>query len=242
MRALILAAGTGSRLGALTSRRNKCLLDCRGRPIVDLVASSAAQIPEITEVVMVVGYRANEVVQHFQEHPIGRPLTFVHQSEQRGLVDAIDCARPWVDDDEVLLLLGDEVLLGGRYQEFINDFHDQGFQASIGALPTNDLDRISKTYTFSYSGRQVRRLVEKPSVALSPQMGTGSVLFSAGILSHSDLTKPNPARSEKDLAGVLQTIVDHGHPVGWFDVCEGFVNVNTPDDLKDARQLAKSGL
>lgn len=242
MRALVLAAGKGSRLGPVTSRQNKCLLKCGGRPIIDLVVASAAHIAEITEIVLVVGYRSDDVVRHFREHPAGKPVRFVHQVDQRGLVDAIECARPWVDDDEVLLLLGDEVVVGARYREFIEDFRTNGFYASVGSLPTSDPARVRKTYTFSYDdARRVRRLVEKPTVVLSPRMGTGAVLFSVGALSYAELTDPHPARGEKDLVGVLQAMVDRGRVVSWFDVCDDFANVNTADELLDARVLAEDG-
>ena len=242
MKALVLAGGTGSRLGSLTSQTNKCLLDCGGGPVIDLVVSSVAGIRAVTEIVMVVGYRSADVIAHFRAHPPAKPVRFVHQPAQRGLVHAIECARPAVDEDDVLLLLGDEVLVGARLQEFIDDFRANGFHAAVGSVPTSDLARVSKTYTFSYEGRRVRKLVEKPAAALSPRMGTGAVLFSAGALAYTEVTPPHPLRGEKDLVGVLQMMVNDGKQVGWFDVCEEFANINTSSDLLEARALGTPDL
>lgn len=229
-------------MGAMTSRQNKCLLACGGRPIVDRVVTSVAHIAEIREIVMVVGYRSEDVIQHFREHPARKPIRFVQQADQRGLVNAIECARPWVDDDDVLMLLGDEVFTGPRFGEFIDDFRRSGFYASLGSLPTRDAARVSKTYTFSYDdNRSVRRLVEKPTVPLGPRMGTGAVLFSTGALSFAELAEAEPVRGEKELVGVLQAMIDRGRTVGWFDVCDDFANVNSVDDLREARVLAVPG-
>lgn len=238
MRALILAAGKGSRLGPATARRNKCLLDLGGRPIIDVAVASLATIPEIIEIVVVIGHGGKDVVRHFREHPANTRVAFVRQPHQRGLVDAIECARPRVDDDDVLLMLGDELLVAPRYRQFIDDFHANDFYASVGSMPTSDPSQIRRTYTFDYDDRRVRHLIEKPSFMLSPHMGTGSVLFKAGALSYADSTEQHPVRGEKELVGMLQTMIGDGRTVGWFDVCDEFVNVNTAEDLFGARALS----
>ena len=229
-------------MGSRTERQNKCLLRCGSRPVVDLVVASAAEIPEIREIVVVVGYRADDVVRHFRQNPAGKPIRFVHQPVQRGLIDAMECARVWVEDEDTLLLLGDEVLAGARYQAFIDDFQARGFYVSVGSMPTTDPDRVQKTYTFTYDeARRLQRIVEKPTFMLSPRMGTGAVLFRAGALSYAEVTEPHPVRGEKELSGWMQAMMDGGRVVGWFDVCEDFANVNTAGDLLHAQALADHG-
>src|SRR5947209_3725071 len=60
MKAIILAAGLGSRLSRLTSGRPKCLLELRGKPILlhqlDLLAAC-----RITEVTIVTGFAAEHI-------------------------------------------------------------------------------------------------------------------------------------------------------------------------------------
>lgn len=61
--AIILAAGRGSRLGPRTSDRPKCLVEVAGRPIVDY-ALNALKAVGVAEVVIVVGYRGQQVRDH----------------------------------------------------------------------------------------------------------------------------------------------------------------------------------
>jgi NDP-sugar pyrophosphorylase family protein len=61
--AVILAAGRGSRLAPLTDDRPKCLVEIRGRPLLDLVLDSMASAG-IAEVVLVLGYRADSMRSH----------------------------------------------------------------------------------------------------------------------------------------------------------------------------------
>lgn len=239
MRALVLAGGRGSRLGEVTHEQNKCLLTCGDVPVVERVVSSAVALPEITEVVLVVGYRGEELVEHFRRRLLGVPMVCVRQPQQLGVVDAIECARPRVDDDDVLLLLGDEFMLRPRFGEFIADFRDRGLGASVGSFATPDLEQIRKTYTFDYGDDGlVRTLVEKPHAALSSHMGTGAVLFRKGMLAFTEAVRPHPLRGQRELVGILQMMIESHIAVSWFDVCDGFVNVNTSDDLDAARSLA----
>ena len=65
MKAVILAAGKGTRLGSMTAGKPKCLVEIRGRPILDyqLDALHAAGVDDIT---VVAGYLAEQVAAHAQ--------------------------------------------------------------------------------------------------------------------------------------------------------------------------------
>ncbi|ABD89402.1 phosphocholine cytidylyltransferase family protein [Rhodopseudomonas palustris] len=65
--AIILAAGRGSRLGPRTSDRPKCLVQVAGRAIIDY-ALDALQAAGIGEVVIVVGYREDQVRDYLARH------------------------------------------------------------------------------------------------------------------------------------------------------------------------------
>ena len=57
MKALVLAAGRGSRLGEETTESNKCMLRLFGKPLVQYSLENAVQAG-VSEIVVVVGYRA----------------------------------------------------------------------------------------------------------------------------------------------------------------------------------------
>jgi len=58
MKAIILAAGRGSRMKKLTSNQPKCLTNLNGKPILDWQLE-AFKKSGITEVAIVTGYRRN---------------------------------------------------------------------------------------------------------------------------------------------------------------------------------------
>lgn len=77
MKALILAAGYGQRMRPLTDDRHKTLLEIGGRTIIDRILHGL-RLHGITEVVIVTGYRADELVNHVRENHRDLEFTFVH--------------------------------------------------------------------------------------------------------------------------------------------------------------------
>ena len=65
MKALILAAGKGQRIRPLTDEVNKCMLLLNGKPILEHVINRCCQVPLIDEILIVVGYRAEDIINHF---------------------------------------------------------------------------------------------------------------------------------------------------------------------------------
>jgi choline kinase len=75
MRAVILAAGLGSRLLPHTETRPKCLLKVGGRTILEYQLAALRQCG-ITDVVLVVGYQREKIREHLDV-----PVTYIENSE-----------------------------------------------------------------------------------------------------------------------------------------------------------------
>jgi histidinol-phosphate/aromatic aminotransferase/cobyric acid decarboxylase-like protein/choline kinase len=77
MKALILAAGYGQRMRPLTDHRHKTLLSVGGRTIIDRILHGL-RLHGVTDVTIVTGYRADELVGHLRENHPDVDFTFVH--------------------------------------------------------------------------------------------------------------------------------------------------------------------
>ncbi|MDP6460040.1 MAG: sugar phosphate nucleotidyltransferase, partial [Candidatus Hydrothermarchaeota archaeon] len=64
MKAVILAAGKGTRLEPLTNTMPKCMLPLAGKPILEHIVL-AMRGAGITDIVMVVGYRSEDIMTYF---------------------------------------------------------------------------------------------------------------------------------------------------------------------------------
>ena len=64
LKALILGGGRGKRLENVTSNINKCMLLFKGNPLISYSLKNAIRA-DVSEIVIVVGYRAEDIINHF---------------------------------------------------------------------------------------------------------------------------------------------------------------------------------
>ncbi len=239
MKALILAGGRGKRLGKITESSNKCMLELRGKPVIEYNLDRAADAEMgINEIVIVVGYRAEDIINRYGTNYKGKKIKYVIQPEQCGLVHAIECSRDAIGKDNFFLLLGDEVLINSRHIKMMGKFEKEDLFAVCGVLIQKDKTSIGRTYTVLVDddGR-IFRLIEKPKKALNEFQGTGHCIFRNEILSYIERTPIHPERGEKELPDLIQCAVDDGQLVKIFDVCDAYTNINSEDDLKEVEGL-----
>ena len=111
MRGVVLAAGDGGRLRPLTDRQPKVLLPVRGRPLISYPLEALAS-QGITDIAIVVGYRARQVTEVLQGWaPRGCSLEFGHNPDyEGGNALSLRVARDFVGDDPFVLCMGDHII------------------------------------------------------------------------------------------------------------------------------------
>lgn len=100
MKALILAAGRGSRMGHLTEEVPKCLTHFAGKPLLEW-QTNALRAAGIMEIGVVRGYRA-----HLLERPDLTPFDNSRWAET-NMVASLTCARAWLAADPVVVSYSD---------------------------------------------------------------------------------------------------------------------------------------
>lgn len=106
MQAVILAAGRGTRMGDLTLSTTKPMLEIKGKPILEY---KILALPEkIKEVIFVVGYYAEHVVEYFRSYFNGRKITYVFQHYINGTGGALHLAKS-ILRDKFLVMMGDDL-------------------------------------------------------------------------------------------------------------------------------------
>jgi dTDP-glucose pyrophosphorylase len=238
MKALILAGGRGKRLEKMTNSLNKCMFEFHGKPVLEYNIARAAEVEDIDEIAIVVGYRAEDVINRYGIEYRGKRIKYVIQWERRGLVHAIESAKDVIGGDDFFLLLGDEVLMKSRHREMLDEFKHGNAFAICGVMFQRDKEKIKRTYTVltDDSGR-ILRLIEKPTKALNNWQGTGHCVFKNEILSYIERTPIRPERGEKELPDLIQCAVDDGQLVKIFDICDEYTNINSEEDLKEVEKL-----
>ncbi len=138
MKTLILAAGRGKRLGGLSDDKNKCMLPVRDKPLIEYSLDCAIQI-DSSEIIIVIGYKGNEIVKHYGPSYRGRRIVYVEQNEQHGLVHAIECAKGAIGSEDFMLMLGDELMINPQHNNMMAIFETQRLFGICGIVKVNDI-------------------------------------------------------------------------------------------------------
>jgi dTDP-glucose pyrophosphorylase len=232
MKALILAAGRGSRLGERPDEGNKCMLRLFGKPLIQYSLENSVRAGA-KEIVMVVGYRAEAIINEYGIDYQGVRIRYVIQDDAHGLVHAIETASDAINQSDFMLFLADEILWEPHHEAMLKQFEAEDLFVMCGVVSERDRDEIRKTYALIEDDRDRRiyRLIEKPRNPPNEVRGTGNCIFRAEILDYVELTPINQSRGEKELPDLIQCAIDDGHIVKAFDIGDGYANINTPDDI-----------
>lgn len=235
LKALVLAGGRGNRLNDLSKEQNKCMIRIRGQHLIEYNLDNALEV-DVDEMVLVVGYKAETVMDLLGDNYRGKPIKYVIQSEQKGLVHAIECARQAIDGDDFFLMLGDEMLFNSKNSAMVNLFkkHKDIF-GICGIVKVNDRNQIKKTYTIIQSdNNDIYRLIEKPRHPLNEFQGTGHCVFKNGIYDYIKYTPIHHQRNEKELPDLIQCAIDDAMMIKAFLICDKYTNINSYEDIKTA--------
>jgi dTDP-glucose pyrophosphorylase len=239
MKALLLAGGRGRRLEGHSAERNKCMLEFAGKPLIEHSLDHCVRISP-DEIVIVVGYLAEQVINHYGNRYEGIRIRYAIQREQHGLVHAIETAAPFLGRADFMLFLADEILLEPNHAAMVERFRRDDVFALCGVTFPQDPDAVRNTYAVleDQEGR-ILRLIEKPRRPLNECQGTGNIMFRNGILDYLARTPINQGRNERELPDLIQCAIDEGHIVRSFVVGGRYININMPQHIEEAeRELA----
>jgi len=211
------------------------MIKIHGKHLIEYNLDGALDV-DVDEIVIVVGYKAETIINLLGTNYKGKPIRYVIQSEQKGLVHAIECAQQTIDGDDFFLMLGDEVLFNRKNQAMIYEFNSNKEIFGIcGIVKVSDRNQIKKTYTIiGGHSNDIYRLIEKPRHPLNDFQGTGHCVFRNQIYNYIKYTPIHHERNEKELPDLIQCAIDDAMTIKAFIICDKYTNINTYEDVKMA--------
>ncbi|MDH5021369.1 bifunctional sugar-1-phosphate nucleotidylyltransferase/acetyltransferase [Halobacterium rubrum] len=230
MKAVVLAAGEGTRLRPLTETRPKPLVPVAGRPLVEHVMAASSGV--VDEFVLVVGYEAEDVQSHIGQEFSGIPISYVEQREQRGTAHAIACVEE-VIDEQFLVLNGDVV---------VDDSLVSSLAASSGhAVATMPVENPSNYGVVSVDKGELSGLVEKPDDPPSSLANLGLYAFEPTIFEGIDAVDESE-RGEYEVTDAVTTLLEWGETVSVVEHDGTWLDVGRPWEVIEATERLFSGL
>jgi NDP-sugar pyrophosphorylase family protein len=183
MKAMVLAAGMGSRLGALTRELPKPLLDVNGRPILAWILANLAR-HGIRDVVVNLHFRGETIVQAMGPGDgCGVRITYVREEQLLGTAGSVKNAQALLQDgDPILVHYGD--VLTDQDLGALARFHRERKAALTLLLHQR---ARSNSIVCLGPGQRVERLLERPddstrAAVSSPWVNSGVYLLEPAVL------------------------------------------------------------
>ncbi len=161
MKAVILAAGKGTRMRELTQETPKPMLLVDGKPILEHIVLGIATAG-IREFCIIVGWKAESIMNHFGDGSrLGISISYRFQEVADGTGKAPELARDFVGNEPFLLTYGDILVRPETYKAMTGRFTES--KASGVITVTASEDPTKGGLLFFDDAFNLSHLVEKPS-------------------------------------------------------------------------------
>ncbi|WP_226481568.1 bifunctional sugar-1-phosphate nucleotidylyltransferase/acetyltransferase [Natrinema amylolyticum] len=198
MKAVVLAAGQGTRMRPLSESVPKPMLPVADRPLaahtVDAAVDAGAD-----EIVLVIGYEGETVRDYFGPEYRGVPVSYAVQEEQAGTADAVDAARSHLEGP-FAVLNGDNLYDPAAI--------DRLFDAcpAVCAIEVDDPRNYGVLSTERGGDGRVTGIVEKPDEPPTNLANAGAYAFPAEA--REWLAVPASERGEHEITDVVARVID----------------------------------
>jgi glucose-1-phosphate thymidylyltransferase len=211
MKAVILAAGEGKRLRPFTETIPKVMLPVANKPVLEYVID-AVKNNGIDEIVIVVGYKKEVIMEHFKNYK-GVKINYVIQEKQLGTGHALLHAKNQIKDN-FIVLSGDNIIDNTSISKLIKD--NSNYSILIKEHPNP-----SKYGAVFIEKEKLREIVEKPREEVGKFISTGIYKLPKKIF---EIIEELASEGIYDLSSTIQSIVDDGEEINtiiadlWRDI------------------------
>lgn len=237
MKAIILAAGTASRLRPLTSNTPKCLLKVGQRTLLGR-SMDALIAAGIHEFVIVTGY-LHEQIETFVRQTYGESIrvSFIHNKdfETTNNIYSLWLARPEADGEEVLLLDSDLLYDGEIVKRILQDSHD-----NVLTLIRHELGEEEMKVVMDSDGS-----ITEISKTCSPALAAGESLgiermgkaYTTALYKELDVMMNREHLENKFYELAFQRLIAEGQTFSVLDVTDLFsCELDTVEDFENAKE------
>jgi len=231
MKAVIPAAGEGTRLRPRTSDVPKPLVEVDGAPILTHCFETVIELG-IETAVVVVGYEKDAIVDRYGDSYRDLDVRYAHQSERDGLARAVLAAEDHVDSP-FAVLNGDNIYAANLSAAI--DRHATTNADITFPVDTVAPERAREGAVCELDDGSVTGLVEKPDDPPSEFVPTAFYVLPPAVFPACRVIRPSE-RGEYELADAIDLLIYSGYRVETVPFEGWKVNVNTERDVERAER------
>ena len=241
IKAVILAAGKGTRLRTEGCDLPKVMRSALGKPLLSYVLDSLSFIPK-EDIVIVVGYQKEKVMEYFSDY------TFAVQDQQLGTGHAVMSACDLLKDfdGQVLVCCGDMPLVSRKSYETLAKTHlDEGCACTM-LTGITDMKLAYGRILRDENGDFVRVVEDKdctPEQREIKELNSGIYMFDCKeLLDALTKLKNNNAQGEYYLTDVPEIMRSKGLRLSVYprEMGNELIGVNTVEQLREVESIIES--
>jgi bifunctional UDP-N-acetylglucosamine pyrophosphorylase/glucosamine-1-phosphate N-acetyltransferase len=229
MKAVVLAAGRGTRMRPLTDTRPKPLLPVGGTTLVENAMDACA--PYVDGFVLVVGYMSDEVRETVGDEHAGLPVEYVEQDDRAGTADAVARAQNRVGP-RFVVTNGDAVFSSSVVGRLVEE---DGNALSVKRVPNP-----SEYGVVEVDDGRATGIVEKPDDPPTELANAGVYVFDRDALDYM-LSTGESERGEREITAAIAEMMGDGYDYGVVEHDGEWLDAGYPWDLLEANRVVLSG-
>ncbi len=227
-RAVILAAGKGTRMRELTADLPKPMIEVRGKPVLQYIVEGLREA-SVSRFLIVVGYRAEAVQNFFGDGSRYKiDIQYTTQVTQDGTGRVVELARSFAGNSAFLLAYGDILVEPANYKRIV-DLADN-VEAVISVTRGEDVSKGGAVFVNEQMELVDLREKPKPGEPTSPWYNAGLYAFRPSIFDFTAKLKPSP-RGEFELTDAIRELARSGKRVQALELTGDWADVRDPEIL-----------
>lgn len=232
MKAIILAAGQGTRLRPVTLTMPKPLVPVANKSLI-VYAIEMLRDGGLKDVGIVVNAVEGPIKDQLGDgSALGVNLEYIVQEEQLGLAHAVSLCRDFVGTDPFAMFLGDNIFQD-KMGDLLRGFESSSYEAAVALGEVADPTRFGVA---ELNNGTIRRVVEKPKDPPSNYAISGVYLFRNSIFNAIANIKPS-WRNELEITDAIQWLINNGDAVQAYKIKGWWIDAGKPDAIVQANQL-----
>ena len=198
---IILAGGSGTRLSPLTKSVNKQLLPINDKPMI-FYPLSIMMLSNIKKILMIVNPGQIDNFKNLLGNgsKYGIEISYKIQDKPRGLPDAFNLGKNFINKDNVALILGDNFFYGQSLTKKL----EKSFTHKNGA--TIFLKEVSRPENYGVAKikkNKIEKIIEKPKKFISNKAITGLYFFDKNVSEYTRKLKKSK-RGEFEITDLIK--------------------------------------
>jgi len=227
-KAVLLAAGRGTRMRELTDDLPKPMIPVRGKPILLHIVEGLREAG-IGRILIIVGYRADVVRDFFGDGKcFGMRIEYATQVVQDGTGRVVDLARDFAGAEPFVLSYGDILVNPANYKRLAAPAAEE--EALVSVKRNEDVSKGGAVFVNERFELTDLREKPKPGEPTSPWYNAGIYTFRQSIFEFTARLERSP-RGEYELTDAIRALALSGRRVQAIELEGDWADVRDPEVL-----------